>query len=486
MKVLFRYVIVLFSLLIFSCRKDVGKVKYGNYPPEIGLIINHQCATAGCHNSYSYKAANGLNLDSWPNMFRGSGSGSPVIPYSSRFSSLCYFINTYSELGLQNKPTMPLNSKPLAATDVKKIMDWIDNGAPDADGQVMWAGNPKRKKLYAVNQGCDVVTVFDAETQLPMRFIPVGTKLGGNTPHMVRVSPDGEYWYVIFVNNNIMQKYRCSDDAFVGNIPMSPLAAGTGSGNAQDWNTFVITKDGKRAYCVSWTQSGKINCVDLENMKLLHYLGGQAYPHGIVLNAAEDTLYVAAQTGNYMTEIDTGFTSANPIVLESGAQKFVSSLDPHDLVLAPNNNDILITCQQSNEVRVYHIPSGTVTAVIPTGVYPQEIIYVKSTNQYFVSCTEDVTTFPGSHGLITRIEANGYAATKLKCGFQPHGIAADETRNLLYVLSRNIVANGPAPHHTSQCQGRNGFINFIDLNTFLLLPKRYELSVDPYFIYARP
>jgi hypothetical protein len=95
--------------------------------------------------------------------------------------------------------------------------------------------------------------------------------------------------------------------------------------------------------------------------------------------------------------------------------------------------------------------------------------------------------FINSHGLITKINANNYQEVKhLSCGFQPHGIAADESKNLLYVLSRNISAKGPLPHHTSQCSGKNGFVNFIDLSLFSLLPKKYELSVDPYYIFAQP
>lgn len=471
--------------LFFSCRKDIGQVNFGNYPTDIGKIISTNCSVSGCHNTASAKAAANYNLDSWATMFEGASSGSPIIPYNSRFSSLCYFINTYPALGIENKPTMPLNKAALSYEEVKRIQDWIDAGAPDINGNVKWADNPQRKKLYAVNQGCDVVTVFDSESLLPMRNIHVGNKATGNTPHQVRVSPDGNYWYVIFVNTNVMQKFRCSDDTYVGDIPLSPLAAGTGSDDAINWNTFVITKNSQLAYCVSWPD-GKVVCVDLNKMKLVHFLGGQGVPHGIVLNAAEDKIYLASQTGNFITEIDTGFTTANEIILENAAKNTGKSLDPHDMILAPDNQHILITCQQSNEVRVLNLSSGSVVKVIPTGTYPQEIVYSKSTNEYFVSCTEDTTSFPGFRGSITRISANGFTPTKIKCGFQPHGIAVDETKKLLYVLSRNTVSNGPAPHHTSQCLGRNGFVNFIDLTTFTLLNKRFELSVDPYFIFARP
>lgn len=486
-----RFFPLYFLPIIFfaSCRKDVGSVNFGNYPANVGKIMSASCAVSGCHNNKSFEAASGLNLESWQSMFAGSNSGSPVIPYSSKFSALCYYINTYPELGLQNTPTMPLNAKPLSYDQVKTINDWINAGAPDVNGRVMWAENSQRKKLYAVNQGCDVVTVFDSQTQLPMRFIEVGNKPGvPESPHHVRVSPDGKYWYVIFINNNIMQKFSCEDDSYVGSIPLSPAAAGTGVANAFDWNTFVITKDSKKAYVVSWTQSGKVAAVDLENLKLIHYQGGFTTPHAVCLNKDETKLYVGAQTGNYITEIDTGFTNSIDISLENGVlPSSMSSLDIHDMILSPDGNNLFITCQKSNEVRVYNIPTATVNAVIATGYYPQEIVYSKGTNQYFVSCPYDSSSFGGnSMGVITRINAAGLNATKVKCGYQPHGIAVDENKKLLYVVSRNVQSSGPPPHHTSQCGGRNGFVNFIDLNTFSVTAKKYEMSVDPYFIYPRP
>ncbi len=470
---------------LFSCKKDVGFVGKGNYPDDISIIISKNCAVSGCHNATSADAASGYNLETWESMFAGSTNGQPVIPYSSKFSSLCYYINTYAELGLQNTPTMPLNKPALSYNDVKKIKDWIDAGAPDISGNIKWADNPSRKKLYAVNQGCDVVTVFDAETQLPMRFIEVGNKPNViESPHQIRVSPDGKYWYVIFINNNVMQKFKCSDDSYVGDIPLTPLAAGTGTSNALDWNTFVISKDSKTAYCVSWTPSGCVAAVDLTNKKLLHFIGGQYYPHAICLDATEQNIYVGAQTGNFLVKIDTSFSGSTDILLE-GSKNLSSSLDPHDIILS-SNNQLLITCQKSNEVRVYDIGAGIVTNTISTGKYPQEIIFSPTYNSYFVSCTYDSTTFPNSMGLISKINASGFTVSNLKVGYQPHGLAIDETKKLLYVVSRNVQSNGPAPHHSSQCNGRNGFISFIDLPSYTVLQKRYELSVDPYFIFTRP
>lgn len=478
------YVLLLFFVVLASCTKDVGKVNYGNYPQDIDEIISSSCAISGCHNDASYKAANDLNLQTWQAMFKGSSNGSPVIPFNSRFSSLCFFINTYPDLGLRNGPTMPLNQSPLAYDEVKRIKDWIDAGAPDVNGNVMWADNPQRKKFYAVNQGCDVVTVFDAESRLPMRIIEVGTKPDADTPHQIRVSPDGQFWYVIFVNNNIMQKFRCSDDSFVGNIPLTPFAAGTGTQDDLAWNTFVISKDGRRAYCASLNSNGRLSAVDLESRKLLAYSGLLANPHGVMLNTAQDLVYVGAQENNFITVLDTAFSDARRIYLD-GSSSPTDHIKPHDMVLSPDESRLLITCQESNDVRVLDLGSEQVTDIIPTGVFPQEIIYSRSMHQYYVSCTEDYVSFPRANGVVTRINENGYATRSIPCGYQPHGLAVDESKRVMYVTSRNVSVNGPLPHHTSECNGRNGFVNFIDLNTFSVQSQQYELSVDPYFISAR-
>lgn len=478
-------------LLAVSCTKTSAPLVYGDYPTEVGRIITQRCAVSGCHNSQSAQAAAGLNLETWQSLFKGGNSGSSVIPYSSKFSPLCYFINTYSDLGLQNQPVMPLNGTALSKEEVKHIMNWIDAGAADQNGNVMWADHPGRKKLYAVNQGCDVVTVIDAETRLPMRYVEVGTKSGIiESPHQVRVSPDGKYWYVVFLNNNVMQKFSCETDQSIGTIPLSPFAAGTSSNtddDALDWNTFVISSDNKRAYCVSWTLNGKVSAVDLEQRKLLHYLPGFPNAHGICLNAEGDKMYVTAQTGNYITELDTAFSVKKELSLENGIPWSSSpSLDPHDIILSPDDKSLAITCQRSNELRLFNLTTQSVTAIVPTGVYPQEVIYSVSSNRYVVSCTNDTVTVQGAHGIISVIHPASFAVQHIKCGFQPHGIACDENKKLLYVLSRNILSSGAPPHHSSACSGRNGFMNFIDLNTMKVLPDKYELSVDPYFIYPRP
>ena len=77
-----------------------------------------------------------------------------------------------------------------------------------------------------------------------------------------------------------------------------------------------------------------------------------------------------------------------------------------------------------------------------------------------------------------------YQANNYKVGYQPHGIGLDEVYGFVIVSSRNIVSNGPTPHHTGIC-GRNGFVNDFDINTMQLLDRNTEVASDPYSVTIR-
>jgi DNA-binding beta-propeller fold protein YncE len=131
-------------------------------------------------------------------------------------------------------------------------------------------------------------------------------------------------------------------------------------------------------------------------------------------------------------------------------------------------------------------------AVIPVGAKPSEIAVSKSTPYLFVTCMEDTLTFPGKRGSIAIINyTTNTLSSVIYAGHQPHGIEVDDEKNLVYVANRNVSSDGPAPHHSSVCGGRNGNLSFIDLNTRTMVIstgsniKRVELSVDPYSVSLR-
>jgi DNA-binding beta-propeller fold protein YncE len=476
------YISSLFVTLIFlfACTKDSAPPLFGDYPTGIGEIFTYKCATSGCHNTASYKGAADLNLTSFATLFQGSSNGSSVIPYRSDFSPLCYFINTYDEFGPKNYPTMPLYTNALSKEEVKTIKDWIDNGAPDINGYVMWSENSNRKKYYVLNQGCDVVTVFDAATQLPMRYITVGNGPSvSESPHMIRISPDGKYWYVVFVANNILQKYKTSDDSFVGEISL---------GAYQNWNTIVISDNSKKAYCVSWQANSRLAVVDIEHMTLLNNIGAGNFSdaHGIALNKTNDTIYITRQTGNYIYKIDTALNGFNEIAIDgSGIPNQTSLLNPHEIIFSADGAKYFVTCQTANQIKAMSTAGDILLQTIATGQYPLEIVKSSVRNKLYVTCQDEPSGNSNTKGCVTVIDMTTYQATNYSVGYQPHGISIDETNGYVVVASRNILTNGPMPHHTGVC-GRNGFVNYFNINNMTLLSKTTEVASDPYSIAIRP
>lgn len=470
-------VLVLFS----TCKKNIGQADNG-FPADVSSIIIGKCATIGCHSLASKEACGGLCLETWDYLFKGSHGGADCIPFSHIYSTLCLFSNTYPDLGVVNTPSMPLNQTPLSREEVNTLMKWIDGGAPKSNGKIMWADNPNRKKFYVTNQGCDVVTSFDQASLLQMRCIPIGDA-ADISPHWIQVSPDGQYWYVCFYSGSYLQKYRASDDSYVGEVNI-----GNGS-----WNSLTITSDSKKAFVVNWAADGSIAYVDLENMQLKQTYQGSgllSYPHGSAVNASATTLYITSLTGNFIYKIDitdpmnpAGFTQ---ISLDGNPPNTNSSLDPHDIDFTPDGLYYCVSCEKSNEIRFMKISNDSLVATIHTGSFPQEIGLPSDTSNHylFVTCMYD-TTDPGRRGSVTVMNYKTFQWVKnIKTNMaEPHGIAVDDVKGLVYVANRNIT--GPLPHHSTSCSGRIGFVSFIDAKTLMPLPRTIEVSVDPYSISVR-
>lgn len=465
-------------LSLSSCLNEKGEVAVPlpetGYPPEIANLITTKCAVAGCHNYISKAGAAGLSLETWSDLFEGSRGGATVIPYRPDFSTLMYYTNTDSSQGLTLLPTMPYNAPQLTAAEYDMLSNWVLNGAPDKNGFVKFSDNPSRDKVYVGNQGCDVVTVFDAQSGKAMRYVDVGVTPLIESPHMIRVSPDNQYWYVIFYNGEIIQKFSTATNALVGSINISYGL----------WNTFTISSDSKKAVIVDWQAAGRVAYVDLENMALIQMWGGFVFPHGSALSQNNDTAYITAQTGNFIYKIpvnDPG--NLEEISLNDLPPTTSSLLNPHEILFSNDYSKYYITCQQSNEVRVMQTSNDSLLAAIPTGIFPVEMDLSDTYPYLFVSCMEDNNAGSQMKGKVYVINTTDNSIiTSVFTGHQPHGIGVNDELSKVFVTNRNASVGGPAPHHASQCGGgNNGYVTIIDLNTLELVPDfKAEVSVDPY------
>ena len=483
-------------LFFFSCKYDtlevpiepIDPVLASNYPTDIGNILVNKCATSGCHNTLSRSYAGGLDFSTWDLMFDGGRNGTSVIPYSIENSYLLFSVNTDTLLGPVLLPTMSYLEEHLSSQEYTTLVNWIAAGAPKKDGFIKFSDNPNRRKLYIVMQGCDKVAVVDEATKVIMRYINVGNNPNQiESPHQVRVSEDGQYWYVVFINGDILQKFRTSDDSLVGEVNITSAA----------WNTLVFSNSGDTGF-VNGTVEGIIAAVNLNSMTLQN-LFTISYPHGGIVSPDGRYMYVTSQNGNFITKVDLStapFYDNSTIVLVPGAIPSTSAgtYDPHEMTLTPDGTRYMVSCQASNEVRVFQLSNDSLLAVINVGQYPQEFTVMPSLNKVYISCTEAYVD-ANKKGLVYSIDCSTYETDSIYPGFQPHGVVADDNSKLVYVANLNSDPTGPPPHHASSCGGRNGNLSIIDANTFTMYRKQLsdgnsfqykcELLPAPYFISLR-
>jgi len=484
----------LLLILLSGCKKNVpGPDPNSGYPADVSTIINNKCSTTGCHTASSKAAAGGLSMTTWNELFLGGNGGAVAIAYRPDQSWMTYYTNTDTSKGVVLLPTMPFNGTPLSATEWQTLYDWITAGAPNDQDVVPFSGDANRKKFYVSNQGCDLVSVFDANSKLCMRAITVGQNAGSiDVPHQIKFSPDGQYWYAVFVNGTVIQKYSAVDDSYIGDIPL-------GNGGADFsavgyWNTIAITPDGKYGFAVDWEDQGKVAVVNLETMTFMTQIKGLAWPHGSLVNSTGTTLYVTSQYGNYIYKFDISnlnFILEDQIVLVKGQSpnNFQYTYDPHEVMLSPDESKYFVTCEASNEVRVMDAHADTLVTVIPVAQFPLEMGLSKQHNLLFVTCQNEPSDQPKTEGAVAIIDVNTLQVVKtLTEGlYEPHGVGVMDDEGYVIISSRNLEGSGPAPHHVSDCGGRNGFIKLIDLNTLDFIPNyRIEVSVDPYSVAVRP
>jgi DNA-binding beta-propeller fold protein YncE len=473
-------------ILMVSCKHDAIKPyegDSGNFPPEVAKIIVNKCATAGCHNAASYENSGGLLLDSWEHLFDGGDNGAVVVPYSTEYSSLLYFINTDSAEGIVLAPTMPKDMPSLSKEEYNTIRNWIAGGAPDNKGNIPFASDADtRQKIYMTMQACDKVAVIDAKKNVVMRYISVGTSATTEVPHCLRVSPDGQYAFVSFTAGNTMQKISTTTDQVVADIPL-PMGG--------SYNVFLISPDGTKVIVSDWRSSGQLVYINLLTMKQKIFNGQYAYPHGVASNPSFDTFYVLAQYGNAMYKFDyDGFM--NKTLSIDGTPPSVTtdtnanSRNPHEIVMTPDYSKYLITCEKSNEVRIMSRANDSCIVAIPVGAKPQEIAISHKHPLAFITCMEDEPTTIGSVTFRGSVYVINYQTNQLITAIKgkfssPHAIAVDDKNNTFYFADRNVNPNGPAPHHTTNCLGKNGAYHVYDMTT--LQPadtRKFEVLPDPY------
>ena len=484
------------SLLLMAgvfggCKHEPGKAAVepeptDNYPSEVGRIIRTNCAVAGCHNTASHQVSGGgLLMDSWEHLFDGGNHGATIIPYSPENSSLLFFVNSFPDLGpVPSDPgmKMPLNGTPLSRADYMTLRSWIAAGAPDKSGNIPFASNAdSRQKIYLAHQGCDYISVIDAEKHVVMRTIPVGERVTIESAYDLKVSPDGVAYLSMWSSDGIYL-IDTKSDSVSGRIDL-------GMANS---NRLHLSPNGKELLAANWFTSGVMR-VNTESRAVTGTLGVGEFstPHGIASNRTFDTFFVTELTGNIVHRVAANGSRKAISIDGTPPTTAAGKADPRSILMVPDYSRYFLACEGSNELRVMDARTNALLATIPIGLKPQEMAISRdaATPFLFVTCADDVNAGPNYRGAVYVINYNTYALVEKisERFYMPHALAVDDRSGMLYVFSRNIDPSGPEPHHNSAaCEGRSGYYSIYDFrNKRPLNNKRYEVTVDPFAADAR-
>ena len=77
-------------------------------------------------------------------------------------------------------------------------------------------------------------------------------------------------------------------------------------------------------------------------------------------------------------------------------QPTAGELKPYEVAFTPDGGRYLVSCQGQGEVVVLNTANDSILATIDVGDYPSEITFDPIMGRAFVTCEEDISSFPAN------------------------------------------------------------------------------------------
>lgn len=427
-------------LLVEGCKKDeivsAPPVDYGSittihYSEHVQPLLSKSCARSGCHNAAT-KAA-GLSLPSWDECMDGSSNGEAVIPFASSRSLLTSLFD-----GTQLRKQHPaLNGPALSDAELQFLKRWIDEGARNDAGTSLHSTN----RLYVPDQAGDDVAIVDIDRLVVTRYVDVGNSPANDAPHFVAANQ--QFWYVSLIGGGEVWKFDAQTDSLVGTVavPGSPAL-------------LALTPDGSKLYVSQFTVAGtnNVTVVNTAGMTVTQSIHVWTMPHGIRMNHSGTLLYVANMMSDNISVIDVATDSVLQTVQVAydsspfGPTKYM----PMELAVSPNDNFLLVTCSEQQEVRMFDLSTNTLVDSFHVGDQPWHLQFTADGQFCYVANRRgnsvSVIDIAGRHVLQTIVNGSPQSFAF------PHGCDISADSRYIFVSNENI-GQGFIPRYTMDFVG---------------------------------
>jgi len=425
---------------------DYSDIETISYNEHVQPLLNRSCIS--CHAGPS--AAAGLKLDSWENLIPGSSSGESIIPFDAEKSHL---INMVTKLRGGNHPAEQ-NADTLSTVETDFLARWIDEGARNEQGEVPWAESTDL--LYVCNQNENMVSIIDTKTNVVIRNIYL-SQLGFSddaAPHFSAVDPTGTFWYLTLVRDGKVVKLdRQNQVVAQTSLPMPAMLALHPVDDALYVSRFMDPQSPPTSV-FSFRQSDLTGVPDLQ--------GGEIpvlfrMPHAMAITSTGSHIFTASIPQNRLVVIEHAKKEAVAF-LPLGENK-----GPLQAVLSPDDKQVFLSCQASNQVFVIEmnyddLSQSTTTDTISVGSQPWHPGFSLDGNYVYVgnNGSNSVSMINAQTRKVEKtITGNGLA--------QPHGLAVSRN-GFIYVSNRNLDGSY-VPRHDFGDNSTSGTVVVIDAAT---------------------
>lgn len=467
-----------------SCKQDFTTTPDNivKFPPEVEAVFNTPytsnnvtCTTPSCHANEN--SASGLNLVDWQKAMNGSGNGTMIIPYNGFWSHMIAVLNNDTNYAPVINITVPEPSvHKIDTSRVHTIMNWINGGAKDVNGNVAFSNIDPNDKGFITNQAADVVAVIQPNERRTVRLIPVGGRPNSlDAAHYVILSPDKNYFYVSLIQEGYVEKYNATTYALVGRMqaPSNPAH-------------IEISGDGHNGFVTNFfsgTSETITRRFDAHNMTVNGTFSDVAMtgPHGMALSPDDKWLYVTSEIGEYIFKISAeNFYASDSTYIKGPIDPTVppggqgtTHFRPYQIVLSPDGSLMYVSCRGSNEVRIYRTNDLVqVNAIaLGTNAFPL-LMKLTSDGKYLFVCNRNNNTVS-----VINCQTQTVQTTIPNVGVQPHGV--DFTADGQYAIIACETQSGFDGHHPQVGSNKIGVSRIIQVSNFSLLPNKLEMGSFP-------
>lgn len=409
--------LILLAVVTFSACSDKKIVSPPPEPPavfsrDVLPIFNRSCNRSGCHISGDTLVnPSRFFLDSFDSL---RFSAKTLLAEKPDHPVIIPGLGVESHLVLHllgiDTPLMPLGGPPLPRNEIKKVIQWINEGARGDNGEPFYdpAG-----KIYVANSGQGTVTVIDPDLNLILKTIPVArnpNNAAAEFAHHFAWNFTDNFLYLTMAGQlGELVKIDPGSDQIVAR-----LAVGVAPTDVR------ISPDGRFAYVANhdlnpFLPRSTVTKINLTTFTVAGTITVGKAPHG--LRMSQDGRFMLAC--NYLTDdvtfiyLNTNGDADSTFTLKLGSAPKI--FRPYGIGFSPDDSLAFVSCQQSNEVRVVDLKNRLIVDSIPVGFEPFMVERTPDNRFLYVPCRQSDAVY------IIRL-SDRTVVKSVGVGFRAHGV----------------------------------------------------------------